>query len=302
MENNNFLLVDGNLLLFQSFYASAATNNTIMTDKNGNVTNAVHVFFSTLFKVLKEIRPSYLFIAFDASSKTKRHESFADYKAGRAQAPQELYDQFDIVKNILTQAKIPWLEKNGDEADDLIATLCAHNKNTLNFIYSKDKDLLQLVNENTAILKKNSGAKAYTEPFELITLGNFFSLYGITPEQIPDFKGLAGDKSDNLRGINGIGDKGAIKLINDFGTLENIYENLDKLSATITKKLLADKDSGFMCKELAKLNKNVDINTNKEQYLITQINYEEGIKAFEFYNLNQNLSKFRDFFKSLAKK
>lgn len=257
-----FLLVDGNLLMFQSFYASYSPYYEPMHNKEGITTNGIHVFFTTLFRLIKKFKPKYMFVAFDSDSNTWRKQEFSDYKAGREKAPLIIFEQLKYVKQLLTDLKIPWLEKSGDEADDLIATLAASNDYLWNIVFSKDKDLLQLVNENTIVYKYDS----YNKEYITIDYKNFYDYYRIEPEQIPDFKGLAGDNSDNLRGVKGIGDKTAINLLNKYHTLENIYEHLDECKESVKNKLIIDKESAFKCKRLAVLNRLVDMDKNIENY------------------------------------
>ncbi|WP_027334676.1 5'-3' exonuclease [Mycoplasmopsis felifaucium] len=297
MSKNKLLLVDGNLLMFQSFYASFNPNfpDNVLRAPNGITTNGVHVFFQTLFKVLKLVNPTHLFIAFDAHGETKRHQIFEDYKSGRSKAPVIIYEQFDAVKEILTSMKIKWFEKIGDEADDLIATLASNNKGFDNIVFSKDKDLLQLVCTNTSILQtsKSFGGNL---TYKVINLHNFKEEYGINPEQIPDYKGLAGDSSDNLKGVQGIGPKTAITLLNEFGTLENIYNNIETLKGKVKENLLNDKESGFFCKQLATLNENVDMDKNIDSYIIN-IDEAGTTEAFNKYGLNAVLKAFWTYLK-----
>ncbi|MEA4115593.1 5'-3' exonuclease H3TH domain-containing protein [Mycoplasma sp. 744] len=278
-----FLLVDGNLLLFQSFYASYNPYQKNMISPEGITTNGVHVFLITLCKLLNYLKPDYLFIAFDANSKTKRHQIYQNYKSGRNKPPEIIFEQFDLIKIILNKLNIEWLEKNGEEADDLIATL-VNNNNCQNFIFSKDKDLLQLVDNNTCIIKTNREK----DTFELINLENFKSIYNINPIQIPDFKGIAGDNSDNLPGVQGIGDKGAIKLLNEFNTLEDIYNNIELVKGKTKEKLLSNKNSAFLCKTLAILNKNVDMELNLDKYSnFLKNNIVEGLNFLSLHGLNK---------------
>lgn len=212
------LIIDGNYLMFQSFYATYRGDiNVILRTSNGTPTNAITLFLKQLVKYLVFYKPDYLFIAFDAKERTKRHELLDGYKANRIKAPQELFIQFDLIKEILKEMKVFYYESAGDEADDLIATFCKNFESLEKFIFSRDKDLLQLVNKNTRVFFKD----------EEVTYLNFFEKYQINPDQIIDFKALKGDPSDNLPGIKGIGDKTAIKLLNEFKTFENIYQNLD---------------------------------------------------------------------------
>ncbi|TQC54003.1 5'-3' exonuclease [Mycoplasmopsis mucosicanis] len=280
MRKNTFLLIDGNFLMFQSFYASyAMSNGNMMNDYNGRSTNGVHVFLMTLSKIIDYVEPTHLFIAFDAFGKTKRHEKYDDYKAGRTKAPAEIFEQFKYIKEILSAFNIQWLEQVGDEADDLIATL-AQNKDALNIIYSKDQDLLQLVNENTYVLFKDK----YGE-FDCYTDNNFESYFNLQPYQIPDFKGLAGDSSDNIKGVVGIGKIGAIKLINQYENIENIYKNIDEIKGATKQKLINGKDDAFFCKGLTILNTQVNMNTNLDDYLMSKINKKQGNAKLDEFGL-----------------
>ncbi|VEU75728.1 DNA polymerase I [Mycoplasmopsis maculosa] len=295
--SKKFLLIDGNYLMFQSFYASYNSKfpNNLLRSPDGRSANGVHIFLQTFFKVLKYFKPSHLFVAFDAHGKTKRHELFNEYKSGRNKAPEIIFEQFEIIKEILTSMNVKWFEKVGDEADDLIATLATKNKEFDNLIFSKDKDLLQLVNENTSIIKVLKDKNNFTY-YELDTLKNFFENYNINPFQIPDYKGLAGDSSDNLKGVNGIGEKKAISLLNEFNTLEEIYNNIGKLKGKTVEYLLNDKENAFFCKKLAILNKNVEMNNDIDFYAVN-INIQNSFNIFKKFGLNlaaENLKKIID--------
>ncbi|WP_406615886.1 5'-3' exonuclease H3TH domain-containing protein [Mycoplasmopsis hyopharyngis] len=290
MKKDNFLLVDGNLLMFQSFYASYNPYFQVLQNANGVTTNGIHVFFMTLFKLIKKVEPKYLFVAFDSpGDKTWRSQEFSEYKAGRQKAPEIIFEQFQWTKKILSSLAIPWIEKKGDEADDLIATLSTHNEGTNNIIYSKDKDLLQLVNSNTSILKYDSFNHEYIQ----INHENFFDIFELEPSQIPDFKGLSGDSSDNLKGVKGIGDKTAIKLLNKYHTLENIYDHIDELSASVKTKMLSEKPSAYMCKKLAILNHNVDIPKIASHYFL-EIKKSAANDIFKELELNVLTEKLQE--------
>lgn len=282
MKKDNFLLVDGNLLMFQSFYASYNPHFEVLQNSQGITTNGIHIFFMTLFKLIKKISPKYLFVAFDSPGDTTwRSLEFSEYKAGRQKAPEIIFEQFQWTKKILSKLAIPWIEKKGDEADDLIATLSTHNEETNNIIYSKDKDLLQLVNHNTSVLKYDS----FNHKYIVIDSENFFNIFELEPNQIPDFKGLSGDSSDNLKGVKGIGVKTAIKLLNKYYTLENIYDHINELSSSIQTKLLNEKSSAYVCKKLATLNHNVDIPKLASDYLL-EIKKEDANDIFNELELN----------------
>ncbi|WP_308506967.1 5'-3' exonuclease [Mycoplasma zalophidermidis] len=284
-----FLLIDGNFLLFQSFYASYHPSRSIMTDMNGKTTNGVHVFLMTLHKILEYINPQYLFIAFDAHGKTYRHDLYDDYKAGRTKAPEIIFEQFAIIKEILTSLNIKWFEQVGDEADDLIATL-SKIKDVDKYIYSKDQDLLQLVCEDTSVIFKNKEGD-----FDLYTKDNFEQIHNIKPSQIPDLKGLAGDTSDNIKGVAGIGKVGALKLINTYGSIEEIYRNIDKIKGATKQKLINGQDDALFCKKLTILNTNVSMNTELSFYSCSKIDLNIGLEVMKKYSLNTAFSKWLSF-------
>ncbi|MCS4536642.1 MULTISPECIES: 5'-3' exonuclease [unclassified Mycoplasma] len=288
-KKDKFLLIDGNFLLFQSFYASYSRYGSSMQDSQGRSTNGVHVFFMTLHKILNYIQPQYLFIAFDAHGKTKRHLLYEDYKAGRSKAPESIHEQFDYVKQILTGFNIKWFEQVGDEADDLIATL-SQIENVEKYIFSKDQDLLQLVNESTSVIYKSSDNE-----FDLYTTSNFEQIHKIKPYQIPDLKGLAGDSSDNIKGVAGIGKIGAIKLINKYGSIENIYQNIHEIKGATKSKLELGVNDAKFAKSLTILNKNVEMNTDLPFYSVTTINVDEGINVLESFDLNYVITKWKEF-------
>lgn len=287
-DNNLMLLVDGNFLVFQSFYASynKYKPNSVLVAKDGTTTNGVHVFFQTLFKLMRLYNPTHMFIAFDAKGKTKRHEVYDNYKAGREKAPEIIFEQFDLTKKILSAMNIKWFEKVGYEADDLIATIAKHNNQFKNYIYSKDKDLLQLVNENNCIIKVVRNPGNFTE-YSLETINEFVDIYGINPNQIPDYKGLAGDTSDRLKGVAGIGPKKAVSLLNEFGSLEAIYENIGKISGKTKEYLENNYESAHFCKKLAILNPDVEMNTDIDNYkiVLNRNEAEEILSEFGFYNV-----------------
>lgn len=233
------LLIDGNLLLFKSYYASSY--GLIMQNSNGQQTNAIHTFFMTFFKLIKLMQPDFCFFAFDKGSKTPRHQSFVDYKKGRTQAPDSLFEQMKIVKQILSFAEIPWAENFDFEADDLIAsmkyTLIQQNPNTQITIFSSDQDLLQLVDKQTTVVDSIKN-----DVISVKNIDNFESIMNMLPSQIVDFKVLAGDKSDNIKIIEGLGEKGAQKLLKEFKNLSNIIKNVEILTPKISNQIKEKKD------------------------------------------------------------
>ncbi|TDV23272.1 DNA polymerase-1 [Mycoplasmopsis mustelae] len=274
---NKNLVIDGNYLIFQSFYASyRGDTSAILRSSNGFPTNAIQLFLMQMIKLIRYIKPTHLFIAFDAPGKTKRHLEYQEYKSGRARSPDELYLQVEKIKQILTELNISWKQQRGDEADDLIATYVKKLPGE-KFVFSADKDLLQLVDSKTTILQRKK------DDYLHITLDNFYDLFSMQPNQITSYKGLKGDSSDNLPGIKGIGDKTAIKLLEDFGNFENIHTNIanSNYSKGIKEKILSGYQVGKMCFELSKLNTNVfDFDTNADSYLI-KLNLNNANKTLE---------------------
>ena len=280
------LLVDGNLLLFRAFYAAYAINKN-----SANL--PTHLFFKSILDAINQEDPQYLFIAFDAHAKTKRHQLFQDYKAGRQSPPPEIYQQKQLIASLLDLAKIKQWEQAGDEADDLIATLATKYCNQYQIvIFSEDKDLLQLVQSNIEILAKDKKDK---KSYLKINPNNFKDFYQIEPWQILDYKAIAGDSSDNLKGVKGIGDKTAISLLNQYQNLENIYENLDQLTKSQQTKFIDSKDDAFLCKSLAKLNTEVDLDFNLDDLKFYFHNFLNA--AFLDQLQKANLKNLYDLFK-----
>ncbi len=208
-----------------------------LTMKGGAVANAVYGFISILLKIIKDLAPDYLAVAFDLPTPTFRHELYKEYKAKRVKQPQEFYDQFSILKIFLNEAKIKYLEKPGLEADDLIGSLsCLGDKNLKKIIVTGDQDALQLINKSTQVLMLKKGISE-TLLFDEKEVEN---KYGLKASQMIDFKILRGDPSDNLPGIRGIGEKTAVELLQKLHSVDGIYKYLDG-SKTEKKSLIRDK-------------------------------------------------------------
>lgn len=279
------LLIDGTALVFRAFYG---IRNPMLNSK-GQQTNATYGFFNILFKTLTSYKPDYFAVCFDRSEPTRRHIEYKEYKANRSKAPDELYAQIPTIKHILKAANLNFIEKAGYEADDIIATIDkAHNTpNTQNYIYSADFDLLQLVSDHTYIIKPSSKEE------KIINLDLFIKKNQITPSQIPDLKGLSGDSSDNLPGVKGIGPKTATKLLLKYGTLENIYQNIQEIKGSNKIKLEQDKEIALLCKDLARLNYKTPISTDLANYDKQNINIPtllEEFKKIEFTRLSNRIS------------
>jgi DNA polymerase-1 len=283
-----FLIVDGTALVFRGFYAIPH-----LSTSKGELINAVFGFYTILLNLLLSEKPSHLAICFDRREETQRKKEFKEYKAKRTKAPDELYAQIDPIKRVLTESHLNLVEKAGYEADDIIAALAkANDKDNIQvYIYSSDLDLIQLVNKIKIIRPGN--AKTGNQ---IMDTNGVIKKYGFAPHFIPDFKGLNGDSSDNLQGIKGIGEKTACKLIQDFGHLEQIYENIDKIEGALKRKLIEGKEQAYFFRKLATLNTDIQINLDLEEYEVTKIELEkleQNLKDFEFTKLVQKIPQLR---------
>ncbi|MGL5205879.1 MAG: 5'-3' exonuclease [Metamycoplasmataceae bacterium] len=279
---DKILLIDGNLLLFKSFFATLYSHHKLVTNIGIN-TSAVHTFFLSFIKVIETYKPTHCFVAFDAGEKTKRHEEYDDYKAGREKAPIEIFEQKKIILEILDAMKIMHMDMEGYEGDDLIASLAVKfsNENEI-LVWSDDQDLLQLIDNNVSVIVKDNK----TKQFMIKDINNFRSLHGFEHYQIPDFKGISGDSSDNLPGIKGIGPKGAIDLLSRYGTLENIYQHIGELTPSQQEKFISSKEIAFMCKRLAKLEMFLNVDITLDELKIKNLNNEEVLNILSKYELN----------------
>lgn len=272
----NLILVDGNNLLFRSYYATAYNGN-FMKNSKGFPTNGLFGFTNMINKILEEEKPTHIIVAFD-KGKTFRHEKYKDYKAGRIEMPDELKQQFPVAKELLTKMGITYYEIDNYEADDIIGTFanfCENDPEYTGTIISSDKDLLQLITKTVNIkLLKSKDYIRYTEE-------SFKEEWGIDPINIIDLKALMGDSSDNIKGVKGIGEKGALKLLHDYKTLDGIYENIENIKGATKEKLIAGKQDAYESYELATIYKEVPMEINIEDLEYKTPNIEELNKMYE---------------------
>lgn len=254
------ILVDGNNLLFRSYFATAYTGNTMRNSK-GFPTNGLYGLVNMLNKIIREEKPEYMLVAFD-KGKTFRHEKYLDYKGGRNETPDDLKRQFSVAKKLVPLMGIKCFEIDNYEADDIIGT---YSKMALidpefeTTIVSSDKDLLQLINEETEVklLKQKDYIRMNEE--------TFIDTYGIKPIRMIDLKGLMGDASDNIPGVKGIGEKTALKLLQEYDSLENVYDNIDNIKGATKQKLIDGKKSAFMSKDIATIYNEVPVTYSLEE-------------------------------------
>lgn len=280
------ILVDGNNLLFRSYYATAY-RGPILRNSKGFPTNGLYGFINMLNKIISEEKPSYMMIAFD-KGKTFRHEKYEGYKDGRRETPDELKMQFPVAKELAKSMGIPCFEIDNYEADDIIGTFAKEvdeNDDFISTIISSDKDLLQLISSDNEVklLKTNDYIRMNEK--------TFFETYGFTPDKMTDLKGLMGDSSDNIPGVKGIGEKTAIKLLQDYGTIENLYDHIEEIKGKTKEKLLNDKESAFFSKEIATIYKDVPIDKdlNKIKYNGATKELIPLMKEYEFFSLIKKL-------------
>jgi DNA polymerase-1 len=293
------ILIDSNALIHRSFHALPP-----LTTRGGELVNAVYGFSSILLRVINELKPDYIAAAFDLAAPTFRHIEYVEYKATRQKAPDELYAQIPRAKEVLRAFEIPVLEKEGFEADDIIGTVAKKfGKDIEVLIITGDLDTLQLVDKNIKIYTMRKGLT------DTIIYGEkeVEERYGLNVSQMIDYKALRGDPSDNIPGVKGIGEKGACNLLKEFGTLENLYKKLDKLtdkqiidspslSKSVVEKLKASKEMAFFSKKLSTIHLKVPVkitlkdidwhkkyDINKIKALFDGLNFHTLIKRLPGY-------------------
>ena len=282
------VLVDGNNLLFRSYYATAYTGN-IMRNKEGFPTNGVYGFVNMINKIISEEKPEYMMVAFDIG-KTFRHEKYERYKDGRRETPDDLKVQFPVAKKILTAMGIKYLECAGYEADDIIGTIsmwCEKDPEYEALIVSSDKDLLQIISDETVVKLLK------TKDYIWMDKKTFNDTYGFDPIHMIDLKALMGDASDNIPGVKGIGEKGAIKLVSEYKTIDNIYENIDKIKGATQIKLIDGKEDAYYSKDLVTIYREVPLNVTFDDLLYKGENADELIDIYNdlgFYSLLRKIN------------
>jgi DNA polymerase-1 len=246
------LLTDGNAMLFRAYWATAGRP---MTTRQGLPTNAVFGFASMIQKAIDTVNPDAVLIAFDAGKHTFRHDLYPDYKGGRRETPEDLVPQFAMARDFLDSFPIKWVEMQDIEADDLIGTMSKQCPDYETVILTSDRDLLQLIDDTTSVLLMRKGI---TE-MDIMTPETLKEQMGITPSQIIDLKGLMGDKSDNIPGIPGIGEKKGIALLTEYGSLENVLENAGSIKGKMGENIRDNTEIARLSKWLATIDTDAPI-------------------------------------------
>lgn len=283
---NKLVLIDGNSLSFRAFYALP-----LLSNHAGIHTNAVYGFAMLLEKIIKEEKPNHFLVAFDAGKTTFRHSKYSEYKGGRQKTPPELSEQFPYIRQLLDAYHIKRYELDNYEADDIIGTLSrqADEEDFETIIITGDRDLTQLATDNVTIYYTKKGVTDvdhYTPKF----IAEKYN--GLVPKQIIDMKGLMGDTSDNIPGVAGVGEKSAIKLLNQFESVEGVYEHIEEVTAKkLKEKLINSKDDALMSKDLATINVHSPIEVSLEDTKLTlQDDTTEKIELFKKLEFKQLLA------------
>ncbi|WP_018249090.1 DNA polymerase I [Orenia marismortui] len=275
MSQKELYLLDGNSLTYRAFYALPTT----LTKSDGTITNAVFGFTRMLLTLIDNEAPDAIGVAFDVGKKTFRHQAYEDYKGTREKTPDELRPQFELVREVLKALKIPFFQMEEYEADDLIGTLAkrAEEEGYKVTIVTGDRDALQLISDNIRVMYTRRGITDIVD----YNLDKFREDYELEPIQLIDKKGLMGDTSDNIPGVDGIGDKTSTKLLKEFGTLENILENIDKVGGKKRKATLKEQsDRARMSKDLATIKLDIPIDVDFESLKMSDFNNDQAYDLF----------------------
>lgn len=283
-----FLLIDGSSLLFRAFYAIRD-----LKTKNGIYVNGVYGFLAMYYNMLEKYTPDYICVAFDRPGPTFRQKDYPLYKANRQKTPDELNFQFGLTKGILDALNVKYLDYDNYEADDICGTLSkiAEKKGIESIFVTGDRDYLQLINESSKVVLTKKGVSQVKEYDEKAAVEE----YGIKPSQFIEIKGLMGDSSDNIPGVPGVGEKTAFKLIKEFGNIDGIYDNLDKISRNKLKENLEEnKKLAYMSRSLGEIFTNIKMDENLENYRVKEPNYEDLREKYESLEFRKYLKMIED--------
>lgn len=281
------IIIDGNSIINRAFYALPDMSNS-----EGLKTNAIFGFVRMMFKIIEDYQPTHMSVAFDKKAPTFRHKQYADYKAGRKKMPDELAQQLQPLKDLLDKFNINRLELEGYEADDLIGTVArlGEENDFKVYIVTGDKDAIQLASHKTTTLITKKGVGEVEE----YNYDSVLERYEMTPTQFIDLKGLMGDKSDNIPGVPGVGEKTGIKLLKQYSTIENLIEHTDELKGSIKKKIEENKDLALMSKELATIITNVPIEVKLENLEYGDYNKDDVVEKFKEFGFTSLITKLLD--------
>ncbi|HWI60483.1 MAG TPA: 5'-3' exonuclease H3TH domain-containing protein, partial [Symbiobacteriaceae bacterium] len=283
-SKQKLLLLDGNSLANRAFYALR-----LFSTSDGVFTNAVYGFLTMLYKLIEEEKPDYLAVAFDKGGVTFRHAEFAEYKGTRKGAPDEFKPQLELLRQVLTTLNVPWYRVENFEADDLLGTLSkqASAKGIDTLVVTGDRDALQLIDDHiTVVMTKKGISETVRYSPEVLK-----EEYGLSPQQIIDLKALMGDASDNIPGVPGVGEKTAVKLLTDFGTVDGVYEHLGEIKGALKEKLASNRDSAELSRRLATISLEAPVAFSPEEFKLKDPNFAEAIALFKRLEFKSLLPK-----------
>lgn len=271
----HLVLIDGHHLMYRAYWAIPRTLST----SRGEQTNAVFGFASMILSILAKEQPDSLLICFDAGEETFRHQEHTEYKAGRAETPDDFYTQIPKIIECVHAFSLPHISHTSFEADDLLATYAtaAKRQQYRTTIVTGDRDALQLASDNIRIAIPHKGYQQteYLGPQEVL------AKYGVTPQQIPAYKGLSGDTSDNLPGVRGIGPKTAARLLQQYQSIEGIYQHLSEIKPSVKEKLEQDREQAFFCQRMARLISTIELPVPLELLAIDRLPTEAILAFFQ---------------------
>ena len=291
---DKFVLVDGNSIMNRAFYGIMGSK--MLTTKDGKYTNAVYGFLAILFKLLDDIQPQYMAVAFDLKAPTARHKMYEGYKANRHGMPDELAEQMPIIKEVLRAMNIDIIEMEGYEADDILGTLSCYGeaKNLDVTILSGDRDTFQLATDKVTIrIPHTKGGKTETDEYNREKI---IEKYGLEPKQLIEVKGLQGDTSDNIPGVPGVGEKTALKLVQKYGSIENLYKKIeegqDDLKGKQREKIVENKELAELSRTLGTINTKVPIKDDLTDLKVEEWDKEKVLELFKNLNFNRYIDRF----------
>ncbi len=288
------LLIDGNSIMNRAFYGIMGSK--MLTTKDGKYTNAVYGFLAIMFKIMDDLNPDYMAVSFDLKAPTARHKMFSEYKANRHGMPDELKEQMPMIKEVLKAMNIDIVEKEGYEGDDILGTLAKYGENQgLDVvILSGDRDTFQLAtNKVTIRIPRTKAGKTETEDYDRKKV---IEEYGLEPKALIDVKGLQGDTSDNIPGVPGIGPKTAISLIQKYGTVENLYDKIEKgeddLKGKQKENIVSNKEMAFLSKKLGEIDVNVPLEDDLETLKVEEWDKKRVLEIFQSLNFKRYIERF----------
>lgn len=283
---DKLVLIDGFAILHRAFHAIPP-----LTNKKGQPTNAIYGFVSMLLRIIQDLNPTHIVVCMDEKAPTFRHIAFKTYQAQRPKTDPSLESQIEKTKEVIKAFDIPMLSKKGFEADDVIGTLAQRNKNKIDVvIVTGDRDILQLVDDKVKVFMPIAGLSNG----KLFGIDETVERLGVVPELIPDYKALVGDPSDNYFGVTGIGPKTAIKLLEEFKSVDGIYKNIKKVKPMIAEKLIKDKKSALMSHKLATIIKDVKVSLDLKDAAKWDLDSKKVLELFEelgFKTLSERIKR-----------